>query len=227
MSKINSEEATKNSIFFEKVKLGDHLCSIYKNKEQQFSAVVPFVGAGLNNHQKCIYIVDENSKEEVISELEKNGIEIKKYIKSNQFQLSTKRETYLKDGYFDPDKMIKFLKETEQKILQGGYSGMRVTGEMTWVLENAKGSDRLIEYEAKLNDFFPESKVTALCQYNENKFKPEILIEVIHTHPYLVIYGNPYKNLYYYSPALYIKGAHNLLPVDSYATIRNDIIEEH
>jgi len=207
------------------VELGDHLCSIYKNKEEQFSAVIPFIKKGLDSHQKCIYIVDENSKEEVIAELDKGGIDSKKYIEANQFSLLTKRETYLKDGFFDPDKMIALLKETEKNALAEGYSGLRVTGEMTWVLEGIPGSEKLIEYEAKLNDFFPNSKSTAICQYNENKFKPEILVEVIHTHPFLAIYGNLYENKFYYSPQLYTQGTHIRLPVESYSMIRDDIIK--
>jgi hypothetical protein len=212
----------------EKINLGDHVCSIYKNKEQQFSSLIPFFKIGLESNQKCIYIVDENSKEEIFEEFEKRGIEINKFTQSNQFVLLTKRETYLKDGSFDPDKMINLLKETEKNALNEGYSGMRVTGEMTWVLENVKGSEKVIEYEAKLNVFFPHSKSTAICQYNENKFKPDLLVEVIHTHPFLIIYGILYKNLYYYSPALYIKEKTNvLLPTHSYELIRNDIIKEH
>ncbi|NQU99456.1 MAG: MEDS domain-containing protein [Parcubacteria group bacterium] len=209
----------------EGIALGDHVCSIYKNKEEQFSTVVPFIKKGLDNHQKCAYIVDENSKEEVIAELDKRGIDSKKYIKTNQLLLLTKRETYLKDGFFDPDKMIVLLKKTEKSALEEGYSGLRVTGEMTWVLEGVSGSEKLIEYEAKLNDFFPDSKSTAICQYNENKFKPEILVEVIHTHPFLIIYGNLYENKFYYSPQLYIEDTRIELPAESYSLIRDDIIE--
>lgn len=220
-------ENKSRDITIEGVDLGDHLCSIYKSKEEQFSTVAPFIKKGLDNHQQCAYIVDENSKEEVIAELDKRGIESKKYIETNQLLLLTKRETYLKDGSFDPDRMIALLRETEKNALAEGYSGLRVTGEMTWVLEGMPGSDKLIEYESKLNDFFPNSKSTAICQYNENKFKPEILVEVIHTHPFLVIYGNLYENRFYYAPQLYTQGTHIKLPVESYSIIRDDIIEQN
>jgi hypothetical protein len=210
----------------EDVDLGYHICSIYKNVEEQFSAVVPFIKKGLDNHQKCVYIVDENSKEDVIAELNKGGIESETYINASQLLLLTKRETYLKDGFFDPDRMIALLRETEKNALAEGFSGLRVTGEMTWVLEGVAGSDKLIEYEAKLNDFFPNSKSTAICQYNENKFKPEMLVEVIHTHPFVIIYGNLFENKYYYSPRLYTQGTRIRLPVESYVMIRDEIIEQ-
>jgi len=220
---MENEIKTKGG-FLDSIKLGDHVCSIYKNKEEQFLTAIPFLKNGHEKKERCIYIVDENSREEIISEFEKTGVDIKGCIESGAFKILTKKETYLKDGFFDPDKMIILLKETEKTALEEGYSGMRVAGEMTWVLEGVKGGERLIEYESKLNDFFPGSKSTALCQYNENKFTKDVLVEVIHTHPFLVIYGKLYENNLYFSPAVYKKGEHPLLPIDAYELIKNDII---
>jgi hypothetical protein len=145
---MDHNQPKKEKPTIEGIKLGDHVCSIYKNEEEQFAPLAIFIKKGLDNNEKCIYIVDENSKDHVVAETEKRGIDIKKYIESGQFVILTKKETYLKEGYFDPDGMIKLLKDTEKQALDNGYSGLRVTGEMTWVLEGMSGSDKLIEYEA-------------------------------------------------------------------------------
>ena len=81
-----------------------------------------------------------------------------------------------------------------------------------------------MEYESQVNSIFPRIKVAAVCQYNENILKPEILAEAIHTHPYLVIYGNHHENMYY-SPAESIDKAHKL-PSAYYEIIRDSIIKE-
>lgn len=71
---------------------------------------------------------------------------------------------------------------------------------MTWALGDDPGSQRLMEYESKLNYFFPENDVVAICQYNRTRFRPEVLIDVIYTHP-LVIFGNLVcRNFYYFPP---------------------------
>jgi hypothetical protein len=210
--------------FFNKIRLGDHLCSIYTNKEQQFSTIIPFFKDGLHNNQKCIYIADENSKNEVHLELEKGGIDIDTFLNLHQLVILTKQETYLKDGPFDPKKMVDLLGEIEQSVTHEGYSGVRISGEMTCLCENATAHERLIEYESKLNGFFPHSKVTTICQYNENKFDSEILKEVLHTHPMVIIYGTPNENAYY-SPLSHIDKTHSL-PLGSYVTIRDDILNE-
>ena len=209
----------------EKLKYGQHLACIYRNREEQFATVIPFIYAGLKNGEKCIYIADENTKDEIIQAF-KEVTDIDKYLKSGQLELLTKSEAYLKDGYFDPDRMIELLKQVQEKALKDGYKGLRVTGEMTWILTTWPGVERIIEYEAKLNYFFPESMCTALCQYNENKFKPEILLEVIHTHPFLIIYDTLYENPHYSPPDEFFAQLRGEIHRDMYEKVRNNVINK-
>jgi signal transduction histidine kinase len=106
----------------------------------------------------------------------------------------------VQDGIFNPDKMIDLLQAETDKALAEGYAALRVTGEMTWALRDLPGSERLIEYETKLNFFFPNSKALAICQYDMNQFDPELLLNVLRTHPIAVIGTEIYKNFYYIPP---------------------------
>ncbi|NIR16924.1 MAG: histidine kinase, partial [Desulfobacterales bacterium] len=62
-----------------------------------------------------------------------------------------------------------------------GYNGLRVTGDMSWALKAPPGSERLIKYEAKLNEFFPGSKCIGICQYDKRLFPPALLMDVLYT----------------------------------------------
>jgi hypothetical protein len=177
--------------------LGDHLCSIYKDFEVQITYVVPYMDIGLKKNHKCIYITDENSIESIIDAFRINGTNLAAYIEKGQFVFFTSSDTYLKDGFFDPDRMISLLKATEKTALKEGFEGIRITGEMTWILSKLPGTERFMEYENKLNDFFPESKATAICQYNESKFGNRILNEVIKAHPKVGINGLFYNNIFF------------------------------
>jgi hypothetical protein len=84
--------------------------------------------------------------------------------------------------------MIALLREETDKALAEGYAALRVTGEMTWALAGEPGSERLVEYESKLNHFFPDSKCYAICQYDRRRFDAEMLLDILHTHP-KVLYG--------------------------------------
>jgi len=177
----------------------DHLCLIYETQDEQFEAAIPYIREGLKQGEKCIYIADENTVECVETEMNKTGIDVESHQKSGALSIVTSQESYLKEGSFDPDRMIQFLENLTKEAKKEGYSVLRVTGEMTWVLAGDPGSDRVMEYEAKLNYFIEKNDCLAICQYNRNKFSPDTILDVIHTHP-LVIFGRTVANNFYYIP---------------------------
>lgn len=184
----------------EKIKTHDHICLIYMTREEQFAVAIPFMQIGLGRGERCVYIADDNTSVEVLDAMRKAGIDTDTAVRSGALAVLHKREAYLKQGSFDPDWMIRFLKEAADSAKGAGFTSLRVAGEMTWVLGGDPGAGRLIEYEAKLNYFFPENDVSAICQYNLNRFKPEVILDVVRTHP-LVIYRNQVcKNFYYVPP---------------------------
>ena len=183
------------------IKLGDHLCLIYETQEEQFEVVIPFIKYGLEKNEKCIYVADDNTVEQVMGAMSSVDSELfTEAIKKGSLLILTKKDSYLKDGYFDPEKMIALLKQIEQEAIRDGYSGLRVTGEMTWMLAAEPGSDRLMEYEAELNNFIPGSKACGICQYNAKRFSNEILLDVFSTHPFVIIRGRLVANPLYSTP---------------------------
>lgn len=206
----------------------DHLCLLYENTQEQFAAIIPFMRAGLERGEKCVYIADDNTTANVLKALDQGGIETEAAIKSGSLAVLTKREAYLKQGYFDPDWMIKFLKEATDSAKAEGFSAFRATGEMTWMLGGDPGSDRLIEYESKLNYFFPENDASAICQYNMTRFTPELILDVIRTHPLVIYRGRVCKNFYYIPPDEFMLPNQQYLEVDRtlYNIIERERIEE-
>ena len=201
-----------------------HICNIYRDRKEQFSLIADFMLDGLKRKYKCIYIVDENTKEGVLSALKEmdsgaDGSILDKLI------FLTKEDSYLKGGSFDPDRMIKLLKDTQDAALAEGYPILRLTGEMTWIFSKLPGVEKLLEYEAKLNYFFPNSKTTAICQYNENKFDAKTLMGVLNTHPIVGIYGELYENPYYIPPDVYLASLIGEVPVAMYEKARGEIIK--
>ncbi|MFQ6079806.1 MAG: MEDS domain-containing protein, partial [Thermodesulfobacteriota bacterium] len=120
---------------------------------------------------------------------------------SGQLVILTRDDAYMREGVFDPDGMIALLRGETERALAEGYPALRVTGEMTWALRGLPGSERLIEYEARLNEFFPGSKCLAICQYDRRRFDPAVLLDVLRTHPIAVVGTEVYDNFYYIPPA--------------------------
>jgi chemotaxis family two-component system sensor kinase Cph1 len=183
-------------------KLGahDHLCLIYETQAEQFAAVIPFMKIGLERGEKCLYVVDDNTAAAVINELKAAGVEVEPAIAAGKLAIVSKQEAYMKQGYFDPDWMIDFLQRATDEAKAAGFSALRITGEMTWTLGGDPGVERLMEYEAKLNYFFPQNDALAICQYNRRRFSPELIKDVISTHPRVICGGLVCSNFYYVPP---------------------------
>jgi len=218
----NSIEVLKRKV--EELKLGEHLCCIYKNKKEQLS-IIPFVLAGLKNNEKCIYILNDNTREEIVQAFKELNIDIEEYINSKQLEFLTKEDTYLKDGYFDPDRMVELLKQSEDMVIKDGYNGLRVLGEMSWGLTKLLGVEKLIEYEAKLNYFLPQGRTAVVCQYDESKFAPEILLDVIRVHPKIILYDSICENPHYIPPDEFFAWKNGETRRGIYERIRDDVID--
>jgi signal transduction histidine kinase len=186
---------------------GDHLCMVYETPEEQIAAITPFLRDGLKRKELCAYIADEEVLEAISSRLSRDGLDVGKEREAGSLLLMTKREAYLRGGCFDPCGMISYLSETQQQSLNRGYRGFRVAGQMSWALGQDPGSDRLIEYEALLNHFFPESKSMAICQYDRTRFSPEVIYNVLRTHPIAIIGDRVCTNIYYEPPELILENA--------------------
>lgn len=183
----------------------DHLCLIYESRDEWLETIVPFILSGLERGEKCIYVVDANTADEMRMIFQETGLDLDKIESSGQFSIIHERDAYTREGFFDPDLMIALLIEETEKALAEGYSALRVTGEMSWALRDYSGVDRVLEYEASLNrDFFPRYRCLAICQYDRWKFDPETIKGVVLTHPLLIRGGCIYRNFYYIEPEEYL-----------------------
>src|SRR6202011_1357419 len=179
--------------------LHDHICLIYESQGEQLAMPVPSIRMGLERGEKCIFIAPEKTLRDVSEGLHAIGVDVDDAMNSGRLAVASQEDTYLRNGHFEPDRMIRFLADSLEPAIASGFSGLRVVGEMTWALGGDLGTGQLIEYEAKLNHFVHDHPVAVTCQYDRNRFSPEVILNVIRTHP-IVIYGNFVCSNPYYVP---------------------------
>ena len=179
------------------IKPGEHLCSFYENKEEQFQIVFPFIVEGLARTEKCLYIADENSVDEVKAGLLIHGIDVEECLKTGQLNIMTTKESYLKHGKFIIEDMVLQLDSFVYRAINEGYSGVRVAGEVTWLIRELSSLEEFLEYEKTLNEVFRSRPVKLLCQYNSKKLFGNVILGALRTHPRVLIGLALYKNAYY------------------------------
>jgi sugar diacid utilization regulator len=102
---------------------------------------------------------------------------------------------------FSTKHMLEFWDESVVAALADGRCSLvRAAGEMTWALRDLPGSEELFGYESELNRFLPRYPQVFLCLYDLDRFGGEMLVDVLKTHPKVLVGGRVVDNPYYLEP---------------------------
>jgi len=168
---------------------GDHVCALYTTPEEQLRAAVDYIQGGLERGERCLYVCCEHTIAEFRAALKRAGINVRAEEKRGALVLLTKHDGHLNGGTFDPDRMISMLHVAVEDALDAGFNGLCAAGDMTWLLDEAPGSEKLAEYEARLNHFYANNRALGLCQYSRSKLTDASLDHGIATHPCIRMEG--------------------------------------
>jgi signal transduction histidine kinase len=178
----------------------DHLCSIYESPEEHFAVAIPFIRIGLDRGEKCIYVADDGTETVVRDAMYAEGIDVERAIATGSLVLETREAAYMNRGSFDPEWMFTFWADATAEAMGQGFSALRATGETEWVRRGAPGLERWMEYESRMTHVLARHNCVALCQYNRRVFPPEVVLDVIRTHPTVIYGGVVCRNLYSVPP---------------------------
>lgn len=182
-----------------------HLCLSYVSQAEQFLAVGPFVQIGLARGEKCLYLADEHQPKTICQALQLAGIEVDQAGQSGALSILGKTDLTQTHGICDLDTMRSFLKEASQLAKAQGFTALRVTIEMTSSFKGQIDPQRVIEFEAQLNNFFVLHGITGLCQYNRQQISPESMLAVLRAHPVVITDNLLCQNFYYIPPQEFFK----------------------
>jgi hypothetical protein len=182
--------------------MGTHMCLIYDDDNERRRLIAKYLDAGLREGEKVSYFADTMSAAEVRDWLAGMGVEIPQ---GGQLTVANAEKTYCPNGKFVPDEMLDELRALYQGSLDEGYPGTRISGEMSWALCGIPGSDRLVEYEALVNDVLVTRPITAICQYDARRFSGAMIYDVLKVHPMMIVHGQVARNPYFVRPEEFLQ----------------------
>jgi hypothetical protein len=182
------------------VQPGDHVCAFHRGPSERDEVLLPYLRAGLHAGQKCICIVDAIDPSVLLTRIG-DGIDVDGCVASRQLDLHTSQDTYLRDGGFSTQRMLDFWESNVADAMSSGrFSFSRGVGEMSWALREMPGVDSLIDYESMLNRFVPRYPQLVLCLYDLDRFGGDIVVDLLKTHPKMLLGGMLLENPYYLTP---------------------------
>jgi hypothetical protein len=160
---------------------------------------MPFFKEGMQNGEKLFHIVDRRHRQEHLTACTDCGINAEAAEQTGQLEVRTWEEAYLRDGYFDGDRMVSILEEV-LNAARAKYGRTRLMGNMEWALETVPGVTDIVEYETKLNYVIPKYPDPVVCVYDLNKHSGSVVMDIMRTHPMVIIGGVLQENPLYVPP---------------------------
>jgi hypothetical protein len=184
---------------------GGHVCAFYRGATDRDRLLTPYVTDGLTAGEKCVCIVDSPYTASQLRALHQEGVSPD--AAGSQLDVHLPELTYLAGGGFSPGDMITFWTETLAKAEIDGYPSCRIAGEMTWALRDVPGVGHLAGYESELNRVMSSHPALVLCLYDLDLFSGEFVINVVKTHPQVLVHGFLVQNPYYVEPDEFLRSA--------------------
>jgi hypothetical protein len=158
-----------------------HLALFYESTSMQLDSVAAFLKYGLTTNYKCLYLADVNSPQQIKNVLQTASIDVPHGINTGDLVIRDASEVYLESG-FDPNQMIRTLKEACAESEEAGYDGLCVVGENSWCFHTEMEFDAILDFEVEFDATCPDLPVIALCQYGLSHFSEESASKALWAH---------------------------------------------
>jgi MEDS: MEthanogen/methylotroph, DcmR Sensory domain len=178
-----------------------HICAFFNSREEEYRVMLPFIKEGFEEGHRAFHVIDSRRPAEHLRVLEEAGIDVDRARRDGQLEVRGWDKVYLKDGYFDPDRMLALIEGALKAGSEQGYKSTRFIANMEWALEGKPGIERLVDYETRFNYVLPKyDNNTVCCTYDVSQFGASIVMDMLRTHPLVIVGGSLQENPFWVPP---------------------------
>jgi hypothetical protein len=185
-----------------------HVCAFFQSPDDEYGVLLPFIKEGLELGEKAVHTLDPQRMDEHRGRLASAGIEVAALESGGQLELRDWANTHLQGGKFDPQKTLSLFEDVVKNAKQNGFSLIRFITHMEWALITNMMPNQLLEYEAKTNELWlrPTGPLNPIiCTYDLRKFRGDIVVDVMRTHPLVLIGGILQENPFFVPPDEFLR----------------------
>jgi hypothetical protein len=177
-----------------------HICAFFTSRDEEYEALIPYLRDGVEAGEQVLNVLDAARLPDHRARLEAAGVPTT----DGRVLISSSEETYLAGGHFDMARMVGFVRE---HLAQAGAEGrcVRTAGWMDWLHRDAPGTERAMEYEARMNLLVPTFDCTFMCVYDLTRLRGETVVDIMATHPYVILKGQIRQNPFFVPPEIYLR----------------------
>jgi len=180
-------ETQQVSLAGKKVRPNQHVCAFFNSKEEEYRVLTPFIKEGFERGERAFHVVDPEHRATHLKRLGDSGIPVADAEGRGQLEVRRWEEAYLRDGRFDQMRMVELIEEVLREGRAKGYPLTRLVANMEWALEDRQG----------VND-----------TYDLAKFNATVVMDIMRTHPMVIVGGILQENPFYAPPDEFIRELH-------------------
>jgi hypothetical protein len=182
-----------------------HVCAFFNSADEEYNALLPFIKDGFQCGHKAIHVVNPNRHHDHLQRLTAAGIDTAATQRSGQLEVKSNVDANLLEGSFNQDRMLEVFERLSSGNENGGYPLSRIVCQMDWAADAQSHIDNLVEFESRVNDVWRRHEDAVICVYDLAKFGGATVIDIMRTHPMVIIGGILQPNPFYVPPEEFLR----------------------
>src|SRR5216684_6847190 len=179
----------------------NHVCAFFNTIDEEHRVLGSFYKDGFDRGEKATHIVDSENREAYLKRLNDAGVNVQEMMDIGRLEVLPWTDMYVRDHRFDQDAMLISVETLIQSGTAAGYPRTRLVGHhMEWLFSDNSAVSDLLEYEARLNDVLSKYDDPVICNYDLSKVGASVAMDIMRTHPLVIIGGLLRENPYFVPP---------------------------
>lgn len=177
-----------------------HVCAFFNSEEEEYRVLLPFIKEGLHSGEKAVHVINPDQREEHLKRLVTAGIDIAGAQQRGQLELKTNTDTYLQGGRFDKERMLSAFEQIASGNAGSPFPFSRIMCRMDWAAASEAVIENLVEFESRVNYVWNRHDDVVICTYYLSKFRGDTVVDIMRTHPMIIIGGILQQNPFFVPP---------------------------
>lgn len=162
---------------------GTHLCHFYETADDFIRTVVPYLAAGLDGNELCMWLYTEPVSESQARAAMHQGVpDLDRYLERGLMRFECAADWLLTNGALNQPYFTRAWEELIAGVKQRGLAGLRIAGCVA-CLPGLQWAD-ISRYEQDLNESLAGKPMIALCSYSLATTEAAGVLDVARTHQY-------------------------------------------
>jgi DNA-binding CsgD family transcriptional regulator len=159
---------------------GSHVCVFYETKQDFFDIMVPYLSAGLENKEFCLWILPPPMSQQEALEALKGGVpDFDRHLSEGNIELVSEDQWFRKgDSIVESAVVVERFHKKLRAAISRGYVGLRANGRAA-ALQKTK---RLGELEKEVDDLIADEKMILLCSFPLQESDSSAVLDAVRTH---------------------------------------------